>query len=150
MSRTSSARPTGTPDDTLLVLGDLVMALLCALAGSMWLLAVEPGAHAGHQQGFVAQLASMLGCTAPFALVALPLAAHLARAHRDRTPREDVIAQAPVAALAVAVGAWLHAGIQGVHESPLNVLADAATVLVAVLPVLVLGRSFPGRLRALP
>ena len=151
MSPISSTRPTGSTDDkTLVVLGDLGLALLCALAGSMWLLAVEPGAHAGHEQGFAAQLASMLGCTAAFALVALPLTVHVSRARRESTPREDVIVQAPVVALAVAVGAWLHAGLHGIQESPSSVLADAATVLVAVLPVLVLGRSFPGRLRALP
>ncbi len=150
MSQISSARPTGPADDTLLVLGDLVVALLCALAGSMWLLAVEPGAHAGHEQGSVAQLAAMLGCTAAFVLVALPVTAHVARARRASTPRGDVVVQAPVVALAVALGAWLHAGLHGLHESPLSVLADAATVLMAVLPVLVLGRGFPGRLRALP
>ena len=75
MSRISSARARVRPDDTLLVLGDLVVALLCALAGSMRLLAVEPAAHAGHQQGYVAQLAGMLSCTAVFVLFALPIAA---------------------------------------------------------------------------
>src|SRR6478672_6953791 len=126
MSRISSTRPTGSADDTLLVLGDLVVALLCALAGSMWLLAVEPGAHAGHEQGTVAQLTAMLGCTAAFALVVLPLTAHLARGRRDSTPRGDVVVQAPVVALAVALGAWLHAGLHGIHESPVGVLSDAA------------------------
>src|SRR3954469_16899212 len=150
MSRISAGRPASPTDKTLLVLGDLGVALLCALAGSMLLLAVEPGAHAGHAAGYAAQLTGLLGCTAAFALVAVPLAAQLARARRDRTPRQDVVLVAPVAALAVAAGAWLHAGLHGVTQSPLSALADAATVLVAVLPVLVLGRGFPGRLRAVP
>ena len=141
-------RRAASADPTLLVLGDLAVALLCALAGSTLLLAVEPGAHAGHEQGALAQLASLLGCTAAFALVALPLAAHLGRTGTDRTPRQDVVLQAPVVALAIAAGAWLHAGLHGVSESSLSVFADATTVLIAVLPVLVLGRGLPGRVPA--
>ena len=68
MSRISSARRTPEADNTLLVLGDLGVALLCALAGSMLLLVLEPGAHAGHGSAAAAQLLGLLGCTAAFAL----------------------------------------------------------------------------------
>ena len=127
-------RPAASAEPTLLVLGDLAVALLCALAGSALLLAVEPGAHAGHEQGTLAQLVSLLGCTAAFALVALPL-------DGSPRPRERGPYAAPGRRPAGAGrraghrrGAWLHAGLHGVSESPLSVLADATTVLIAVSP----------------
>jgi FtsP/CotA-like multicopper oxidase with cupredoxin domain len=147
MSSISNAGPV-TPDPTTgRVLADLGTALMCAVTGSLLLLVLEPGVHAGHeQQGLLLQLVSMVGCTAPFALVAVPIAFRAVRArlgdHSAR--RTTTLVVGPVAALSVAVGAWLHAALHGVTESPVAVLADALTVLVAVLPVVAAG-TLPGR-----
>ena len=151
MSTVSNASPEPPGQSTLRVLGDLAIALLCALAGSWLLVLLEPGVHAEHEQTLLVQLVSMLGCTAAFALVAVPIAYRAVRTRPGgSSPRRDTLVVGPVAALSVAVGAWLHAGLHGVTGSPVAVLWDAATVLVAVLPVVALGGLQVRRPGALP
>src|SRR5215470_14438670 len=124
MSRMPSARP--APEHAVgRVVRDLGVAALCAVAGSLLLVALEPGAHAGHDGGFWFQLLSMLACTTSLTLIVVPVAADYARATPSGDQkRYEALVVGAAASAAIAVGAWLHAGLGGVNGSFVHLLGD--------------------------
>ncbi len=116
---------------------DLLVGLLCSVAGSAWLVLLEPGRHAGHgatddPAGALVQLGAMVG----FALV--PAVAVVVVLLSARRP---VLLVAPAAALAVATGAQLHASSAGARPSVTGLLGDTAMLLAVLLPLLALCRG---------
>ncbi|NYI46603.1 FtsP/CotA-like multicopper oxidase with cupredoxin domain [Nocardioides aromaticivorans] len=155
MSRQSAPRTTVTRTGATIA-ADLLAGLLCCVTGSAWLALLEPARHVEHGAGpggFLLQLGAMVG----FALVPTVTAVVvLLAATRARGGRTELLLTAPAAALAVAAGAQLHASSAGGDVGPATLLADAATGLVVLLPLLALvqqvrraaGALSPRRVRA--
>ncbi|GAB3861841.1 hypothetical protein GCM10028801_26420 [Nocardioides maradonensis] len=130
-----------------LILGlDLLAGLVLCVGGAAWLALLEPNRHAGHggATSHLVAFGSLVGyALVPTVTVVVALLS-LLRPTRGGTPAQEAGAArellliGPAAALAVAGGAQLHASAETGTLSIGLWLADAATLLVVLLPLLAL------------